>query len=126
MKGVYTAKEAGTAKISTIAIHWNVSESTARQVLSARGLLPVVTGPQKYRWQDIWRLEGEVFVPTADWVSFRAPLLTVAELPELDLEERKARTWRRYVEKDRLPVIRLSKDIVRIRESIFLVARHYV
>ncbi len=119
-------KDAGTAKISAIAIHWHVCEPTARRILRAAGVLPVATGPKKYRWQDIWRLEGEVFVPPADWASFKAPLLTVAELPGLDPEYRKARTWRRYVEKDRLPVIRLPKDIARIRKSIFLIARHYV
>ncbi|TNF12997.1 MAG: hypothetical protein EP320_10475 [Rhodobacteraceae bacterium] len=119
-------KDAGTAKISAIAVHWHVSKPTARRILLAAGVLPVATGPKKYRWQDIWRLEGEVYVPPADWASFKAPLLTVAELPGLDPEERKARTWRRYVEKDRLPVIRLSEDIARIRKSIFLIARHYV
>ncbi len=119
-------KDAGTAKISAIAIHWHVSKPTARRILRLAGVLPVATSPEKYRWQDIWRLEGEVFVPPVDWTSFKAPLLTVAQLPGLDPEGRKARTWRRYVEKDCLPVIRLPPDIARIRKSIFLIARHYV
>lgn len=119
-------KDAGTAKISAIAVHWHVSAPTARRVLRAAGVMPVATSPKKYRWQDIWRLEGEIYVPQADWADYKARLLKAGELPGLDPENRKARTWRRNVEKDRLPVIRLSKDIARIRKSMFLIARHYV
>lgn len=119
--------EAGTAKISVIQDHWNVSQPIARRIIANAGLIPVGDGPQKYWWKDIWRLEGEVYVPPVAWNVYKAKLLTVPELPALDEgHERKARTWRRYVEQDQIPVIRLTKDIVRIRRSVFLVARHHV
>lgn len=119
--------DAGTAKVSTIAAHWRVSVPTARRILEQAGLVPAGEGPKKYRWQDIWRLEGETFVPQTQWSEYKAPLLSVPELPALDEEHwRKARTWRRHVEKNRIPVISLGKGIKRIRRSVFLVARHYV
>lgn len=119
-------KCAGTAKVAIIAEHWHVSDATARNILNAAGLVPVNTGPIKYSWSDIWLLEGEVHVPPDLWKPYKAKLLKVPDLPVEDDEKRSERAWRRYVEKKRLPVIRLSDTITRVRRCVFEIAQHYV
>lgn len=57
----------GTAKVSEIAVHWCVCETTARAALLAAGLKPSALCPERYRWSEIWRLEGLHFVPLDDF-----------------------------------------------------------
>ena len=120
------ATEPGTARVSQIAAHWRVTPPTVRRVLRDAGLTPVGDGWERYRWVDLWRLEGASFVPPCDYADFRAPLLTPAELPARDAEGRAARTMRRYLKAGKLPAIRLSPSIVRIRPSDFDAAIPYV
>jgi hypothetical protein len=119
-------EDPGTAKTSLIAQHWQVCLPTARAIIAKAGLIRVNDSPKKYRWSDIWQLEGEAYVPPSLWTRFKEPLLTIPELPELDVDERSARTWRRHVEHNRLPVIRLTEDISRVRKCVFEKAQHYV
>lgn len=117
---------AGSALVSTIAEHWRVTPSTARAILACSAIAPVGSGWNRYRWTDIWRLEGELYVPRCDWQDFRKPLLTTRELRERDPEARAERTFRRYISQRRIPSIRLSKGVVRVRECVFVRAVHHV
>ncbi len=74
-------KHAGSALVSVIADHWRVSPPTARAILAQAGLEPSGSGWARYLWQEIWRLEGEIFVPPRDWSAFREPLLKTSQLP---------------------------------------------
>lgn len=120
------ASDPGTALVSAIAAHWRVTEPTARRILKRAGLVPVGEGWDRYRWTDVWRLEGASFVPPCDHADFQAPLLTAAELPGRDAEGRAPRTMRRYLKSGRLPAIRLSAGVVRIRACDFDAAISYV
>lgn len=117
--------QAGTVRVSELRAHWQVSEPTARKILTVAGLSPVGAGWDRYLWREIWRLEGESFVPRHDWVAFKAPLLKTADLVDLDLEQRSERTLRRYLERGLVPSIRLSPGIVRVRRTVFETAIHY-
>jgi hypothetical protein len=119
-------EDPGTAKTSKIAEHWDVCLPTARAVIKVAGLIPVSGCPRKYHWSDIWRLEGEAHVPRGLWSAFKEPLLKVPHLPAFDEKDRSARTWRRHVECNRLPVIRLTDDISRVRKCVFETAQHYI
>lgn len=116
----------GSALVSTIAKHWNVSLPIAREIISTSGLAPIGAGWARYLWQDIWRFEQEVLVPRHLWTEFKAPLLKISELPEHDPESRALRTLRRHVEKGRIPSIRLSPNVVRVRACVFSIAIHHV
>jgi hypothetical protein len=115
----------GTATVAEIAEHWAVSPATARKILTKAGLTPVGEGWQRYRWTDIWRIEGEVYVPPADWSDYKKPLLRPRDLPDRDPRDRSQRTFRRLVKADRLPGIRLRPTIVRFRERVVDQAVHY-
>lgn len=117
---------AGSALVSAIAIHWNVTAPTARTIIAEAGLVACSDGWSRYEWQDIWRLEGEIHVPKRFWRDFKAPLLKSSALAALDPEERSDRTMRRYVERGVIPSIRLSSDVVRVRECVFNIAIHHV
>ena len=120
------ATDPGTARVSQIAAHWRVTPPTARRILRGAGLAAVGDGWERYRWVDLWRLEGAGYVPPCDYADFKAPLLTPAELPARDAEGRAARTMRRYLSTGRLPTIRLSASVVRIRACDFDAAIPYV
>lgn len=110
----------GTATVSELAVHWSVCDATVRKILAAAGLRDVAqSGWPKYRWDDVWRLEGAGFVPPCDWADFRAPLLRVSELPGLDERGRAGRTWRRHVKTGRMPSIELAPGVRRVRECVF-------
>jgi hypothetical protein len=122
-----TARDSGTVGLRGLAIHWSVCKATARAITTAHGLPDVsASGWPKYRWSDIWRLEGAGLVPPCDWTDFRKPLLRASELAAIDSKERSARTWRRHVEAGRMPSIRLSDTVRRVRESTFLAMAPYV
>lgn len=110
----------GTIRVPALAVHWAVCETTARVIIAAANLPNVsLSGWSKHRWLDVWRLEGAGFVPPCDWAAFRARLIPVSELSGLDIEGRSARTWRRHVASGRMPSIRLSPDVRRVRECTF-------
>ena len=115
----------GTATVAEIAEHWAASPATARKILAKAGLTPVSEGWQRYRWTDIWRIEGEIYVPPADWREYKQPLLRPRDLPDRDLRDRSGRTFRRLGKADRLPGIRLSPAVVRFRERVVDQAVHY-
>src|SRR6056297_73217 len=117
----------GTVGLPKLAIHWSVCAATARAIISAQGLPDVsASGWPRYRWSDVWRLEGAGLVPPCDWADFKKPLLRVSDLAGLDSDARSQRTWRRHVAKGRMPSIRLSENVRRIRESTFLAMEPYV
>ncbi len=62
-----TDEDPGAATVREIAIHWSVCEDTARRVLAASGLPSLPNGPVRRRWVDIWRFEGEIYVPRHAW-----------------------------------------------------------
>ena len=120
-------EEAGSARVSRIADHWNVCENTAREIIDEGNLRPTTeSGWKRYLWQDIWRLEGEVFVACRYWRDYREPLLKPSELHELDPEKRSARTFRRYVERGVIPSIDLSPTVRRVRRCVFDIVIHHV
>lgn len=122
-----TVRDSGTVYLSALAVHWAVCDTTARAIVAAHGLPDVsASGWPKYRWSDIWRLEGAGLVPPCDWADFRKPLLRASDLAGLDVKGRSARTWRRNVETSRMPSIRLSDTVRRVRESTFLAMALYV
>src|SRR6056297_2065511 len=117
----------GTVGLPKLAIHWSVCAATARAIISAQGLPDVsASGWPRYRWSDVWRLEGAGLVPPCDWADFQKPLLRASDLVGLDVKGRSARTWRRNVETSRMPSIRLSDTVRRVRESTFLAMAPYV
>lgn len=107
----------GSATTAEVARHWSVSAPVARRILQAAGLRAVGPGRPRYRWADIWRLEGAYHVPPAHHAAFKAALLCPGDLPEIDPAERSARTWRRYIAAGRVPAIRLAAGIVRLRPA---------
>jgi len=120
------ASDPGTALVAEIAGHWRITPPTARRILAAAGLNPVGDGWERYRWTEIWRFEKAGFVPACDYADFKSPLLTPSELPERDARGRAPRTMRRYLKSGRLPAIRLSPTVVRIRACDFDAAIPYV
>lgn len=110
----------GTATVAELARHWVVSSPTVRAILEQAGLPDVAEGGwPKYRWDDVWRLEGAGFVPPCDWADFKAPMLGAGDLAAIDPRGRAARTWRRHVACGRLPSVRLSPGIRRVRACVF-------
>lgn len=103
----------GSASAAEIATHWAVTPATARRLLDAAGLPMIGQGRRRHLWRDVWRLEGEPFVPPTDWAAFRAPLLRPGDLPAHDPQGRSARTLRRLVQAGRLPAIRLAPGLAR-------------
>lgn len=118
-------RDPGTAKTSTIAKHWDVCLATARRIIAEAELPVADENPNKYRWMDIWLLEGDAYVPPDLWRDFKAPLLKVSDLsnqyPKEDdrSEIPSARTFRRRVEQGRLPSIKLTEDTSRVRACVF-------
>lgn len=116
---VHPPGDPGVARVAAIVAHWSVDPDVARGILAAAGLRPVSDlGPRKYRWREIWALEGDHYVPPARWAEWKAPLLIPSRLGDLD-GDRSARTYRRHVRAGRIPGIHLSATIVRVRRAVF-------
>jgi hypothetical protein len=114
------AQDPGAATLSEIARHWRVCEDTAGDIIAAARLPDVsLNARPRYRWRDVWRLEGEPWVHPVDWTAYRAPLLHPGDLPELDPHRRGGRQWRRLVASGRMPSIRLSPGVRRVRACVF-------
>lgn len=114
-----TLGDPGAVSVRELCNHWRVSEDTARAVIARHDLAPTAPGWQRYRWTDIWRIEGEAWVPAWDWADYRAPLLRPAELADLHPRSRSARTFRRLLAAGSIPTILLSPGVRRVRSSVF-------
>jgi hypothetical protein len=113
-------QDSGAVTLSEIARHWRVCDDKAADIIAAARLPDVsLNGRARYRWRDVWRLEGEPWVHPADWVAYREPLLHPGDLPERDPHGRKGRQWRRIVGSGRMPSIRLSEGVRRVRACVF-------
>ena len=121
-----TTQDPGSATVRELCDHWQISEDTARSIVARHGLLPIDRGRQRYRWTDVWRVEGEGWVPSWDWPAYRTPLLRPTELPALDPHGRSDRTFRRLLAAGRIPSIVLSPGVRRVRPCLFerVVKRH--
>lgn len=120
-------RDAGTATLTDLTIHWAVSAPTARAIIRASGLPDVSAGCYpRYRWTDIWRFERAGFVHPVDWAEFRCPLLRPADLSDVDPRGRSARTWRRLLNSKKLDSIRLSPAIRRVRPAVFEALVDYI
>jgi hypothetical protein len=121
-------KDAGTATVAEIARHWAIAPATARRIVRTARLPDVGQVRARYRWIDIWKIEGEVFVPPADYAEMRQPLLRIAELAALDPRPRPAsdRTMRRYARTGVLPdpsALKAAAAVLSI--SVAVVEAHY-
>ena len=105
---------AGFAPLVAVAAHWRVDTATARTILDAAGVRPLLRKRRRlYAWTDVWRLEGAGDVAPDDFAAFQAPLLT-----KYDSAERYGlikRTARRWLAKKTVPAIRLSERVLRAR-----------
>lgn len=99
----------GAATVAQIARHWGLTASTVRRLLKRSDTVPASTGPERYRWRDIWVLEGAGYVPPAAEAEFRRPLLTPAEVRRF-FPHLKPRTITDRALKGTLPAIRLGTD----------------
>lgn len=121
-------RTAGTATISEIARHWDVDRETAERILVSNDV-PLVgsNGPMQVEWHDVWSVEGNSFVATANYSAFKEPLLRVERLglpPEscprpdvyMCLVPLKPSALRARVARLQGPIIRLSKRTRRVRQ----------
>jgi hypothetical protein len=116
MAGLITHLSAGTASTAEVARHWGVSPDTARGVLRAAGAREAQeAGWPRWLWDDVWRAEGLRAVSRHDWAELRRPLMNAAALAEADPRGRSERSWRRILQHGRLPVLRLSTGVRRVR-----------
>jgi transcriptional regulator with XRE-family HTH domain len=105
---------AGFTPLVSVAAHWRVDTATARTILDAAGVRPLLRKRRRlYAWTDIWRLEGAGDVAPDDVDAFQAPLLTKRDIAErYGLSERTARRW---LTEETVPAIRLSERVLRAR-----------
>lgn len=101
--------EPSYATVSQIARHWGLIPPTVRKLLKSSGTVPVFISPERYRWRDIWVIEGAGYVPPADEDEFRRPLLTPSEVRRF-FPHLKPRTITDRALKGTLPGIRLGTD----------------
>ena len=80
----------------------------------------------RFRWQDVWRLEGAMYVPPRYYKMYKAPLVLPQELVEHDPAGRSERTLRRYAAEGRLPVITLAPTLRRFREAELALAFEHI
>jgi hypothetical protein len=99
----------GTATVAQIARHWVLTPSTVRKLLKHSGIHPYSTGPDRYRWRDIWVLEGAEYVHQVDEGEFRKPLLTTSDLGPF-FPHLKSRAITHRALNGKLPAIRLGTD----------------
>ena len=98
-----------TATVSEIAGHWRLTADTVRKILKAAGIEPVKSGPQRYRWTDVWSLERSGWVSPADEAAFKAPLMKASELGDF-FPNVPARTITDQAKKKKIPGILLGSD----------------
>lgn len=102
-------RKSKTASISEISRHWNVKDhDTVRRILTEAKLQPVSLGPARYRWADIWALEGADWVAPSDEAAFQVPLRTPQELQAF-FGSVPVRTITDQARKKRIPAVRIGK-----------------
>jgi len=110
----------GLVKVSELAVHWSVCRDVAEAILARNQVVPAELGPKRYRWSDIWRLEGAGYVPTWDWGPLKAPLLKTEDLTLAGALGRSSRSIRRKAANGKLPTVNLGIDDWRFRRSEIL------
>lgn len=98
-----------TATVSEIAAHWRLTCDTVRKILQAAGIKPASTGPERYRWADIWNFEGAGWVAPADQAAFKAPLKKAYDLDAF-FPGTPSRTITDQAKKGKIPAVRLGSD----------------
>jgi excisionase family DNA binding protein len=98
-----------TASVAEIAAHWRMTTDTVRKILKPAGIRPASTGPERYRWTEVWSREGTDWVAPADEAAFKAPLRKATELGDL-FPNVPARTITDWAKKKKIPAIRLGSD----------------
>lgn len=104
----------GAVRVADVAKHWRVSAPTARAILQARGATIIDMGHGYVAWTDVWRIEG-VSVPLvpSEVPAYKAPLLGKYEVADrYGVEPRTARRW---LSENKVPTIRLSSRLLRVR-----------
>lgn len=126
----HQSPDPGAAKVSELTKHWRVCEPTARNILASHRVTPLEGHPERYRWEDIWRLERLPFVPTWEYTLRKSPLLKAKDLEAKDLEETTRKGWsarsiRRRLKNGQIPSIRLTPNVRRIRPDVADKVLHY-
>lgn len=109
-KSPFNHDVSSTAKISEIARHFGMTDDTTRDLLKKAEIVPASLQPSRYRWQDIWALEGAGYVPPCQEEEFRKPLLTTAQVRRRFLPHVKLRTLTDRAAKGTLRGIKLGTD----------------
>lgn len=105
---------AGLVDHGQLAEHWAVHRDSVPRIAATLGLRETrLRARPSYRWSDVWAAEGAGAVPERDWPDHRAPLLTPGDLARLLGVA--PRTVRGYLADGRLPVIRLTSRLRRVR-----------
>ena len=113
----------GTLTTQTLMAHWRVDDAAAIAILRAAGAAPIdpKARPFRWSWSDVWRCEGLAHVERLDWTHMKKPLLRTRDLVEMDAEDvgkgGSARTWRRRLASGRVPSVRLSATLRRVRPA---------
>ncbi|MDH2329080.1 helix-turn-helix domain-containing protein [Cereibacter sp. SYSU M97828] len=105
-----------SAKVSDLAHHLRFSTDGTRRLLRREGIDPTSQHPLRYRWQDVWELEGLLLVASDDIETFIAPLLTVSDVQRRYFPDLSTRTITGQAASGRLPGIKIGSDW-RFRES---------
>ena len=115
----------GTLTTRGVMAHWRVDDAAAIAILRAAGAAPIdpKARPFRWSWSDVWRCEGLAHVERLDWTRMKKPLLRTRDLVEMGAEDvgkgGSARTWRRRLALGRVPSVRLSATLRRVRPADF-------
>jgi len=97
------------AKVSEIATHWQVTAETARNILNANFIIPASKTPYRYRWRDIWTLEGVGNVPPHMEDEWKKPLKSITDILK-DFPYLETRALRSRAQKGKLPGLKIGKQ----------------
>ncbi|SFQ13096.1 hypothetical protein [Tranquillimonas alkanivorans] len=117
------ARDDDLVTVSELARHWNVCRPTAEKILASGGVPAADHGPRRYRWADIWRLEGTFYVPPRMVPEMKRRLLVAEDLVRPDVRGRSARSIRRKARQGKLPVVRILTGDWRFRHHEII--RHF-
>ena len=103
--------------------HWREDDAAAIAILRAAGAAPIDPHARPYRWcwPNVWRCEGLAHVERLDWTRMKRPLLRTPDLATMGAADvgkgSSARTWRRRLASGRVPSVRLSATLRRVRPA---------
>ena len=112
-----------TLTTQALMAHWRVDDAAAIAILRAAGAAPIDPHARPYRWawSDVWRCKGLAHVERLDWTAMKRPLLRTRDLGAMGAadvgEGGSARTWRRRLASGRVPSVRLSATLRRVRPA---------